>query len=357
MALELSETERIQVLMIVGYGDRKRTQREVCQLFNELHPNRPQITQSCVSKLLKKFNETGSVKDKLHTGRPKTATDDDTSLNVLLSIQENPHLSSREVGRVHAISHRSVLKQLHKEKFHPYKMQLVQELVQDDFEKRVEFCNTMLEKFNMDLEFGKKIVFTDEATFMLHGFYNKQNYRYWCQENPHWIRETRTQRPEKINVWTGILGNNIIGPFFIDGNLTADKYLNLLREQIVPALETLGPIHQMWFQQDGAPPHYGRAVREYLNEMFPERWIGRGGAIKWPARSPDFNPCDYFLWGYLKSIVYRERPVDLEDLKARIRIELRQIRHHTLASLSDSFLNRVRMCLNNNGRHFEHLMN
>ena len=34
---------------------------------------------------------------------------------------------------------------------------------------------------------------------------------------------------------------------------------------------------QMYFQHDGAPPHYTRHVREYLNESFPNRWLGRGG--------------------------------------------------------------------------------
>ena len=36
------------------------------------------------------------------------------------------------------------------------------------------------------------------------------------------------------------------------------------------------------FQQDGAPPHYGTVVREWLNENFGGRWIGRRGSIEWP---------------------------------------------------------------------------
>ncbi|KAJ8878685.1 hypothetical protein PR048_019270 [Dryococelus australis] len=32
------------------------------------------------------------------------------------------------------------------------------------------------------------------------------------------------------------------------------------------------------FQQDGAPPHWHLAVRGYLNETLPQRWIGRGAA-------------------------------------------------------------------------------
>jgi len=34
----------------------------------------------------------------------------------------------------------------------------------------------------------------------------------------------REQYPQKLNVWTEILNNKLIRPFFIEGNLTAQKY-------------------------------------------------------------------------------------------------------------------------------------
>ncbi|KAJ8941334.1 hypothetical protein NQ318_004778 [Aromia moschata] len=69
----------------------------------------------------------------------------------------------------------------------------------------------------------------DEFTFTLHGHVNRQNSCYWSRENPHWMRELHTQNPEKVNVWAGIIGENIIGPFFIDGNLNGETYLALLQ--------------------------------------------------------------------------------------------------------------------------------
>ena len=42
----------------------------------------------------------------------------------------------------------------------------------------------------------------------------------------------------------------------------------------------------------------------FSNQHFANKWIGRGGPIAWPARSPDLNPLDFHLWGHLKSIVY-----------------------------------------------------
>jgi hypothetical protein len=59
-------------------------------------------------------------------------------------------------------------------------------------------------------------------------------------------------------------------------------------------------------------------VRTALNNTFPNRWIGRGGPIAWPPRSPDIIPLDFFFWGYVKDIVYSTRVPDINNLRARI---------------------------------------
>ena len=69
----------------------------------------------------------------------------------------------------------------------------------------------------------------------------------------------------------------------------------------------------MWFQHDGALPHYDRRVREHFNQVFRHRWIDLGG-----PESPDLNSIDFFFWGTLKSVVYAT-PVNSElDLVTRI---------------------------------------
>ena len=37
---------------------------------------------------------------------------------------------------------------------------------------------------------------------------------------------------------------------------------------------------RLWFQHDGDPAHFALDVREYLNNVFPNRWIGRGGPVQ-----------------------------------------------------------------------------
>jgi hypothetical protein len=59
-------------------------------------------------------------------------------------------------------------------------------------------------------------------------------------------------------------------------------------------------------QHDVAPPHYSCEVCQWLSENYAGRWIGLGrdATFSWPARSPDFNPLDLFVSGYLKTKVY-----------------------------------------------------
>ena len=56
----------------------------------------------------------------------------------------------------------------------------------------------------------------------------------------------------------------------------------------------------------------------FLMKHFSDRWIGRDGPISWPPCSPDITPLDFFLWGYVKDIVYQTKVRDITDLKQRI---------------------------------------
>lgn len=356
----LLEKERIEVLMMIGFGDRVRSQEEVCNLFNENHPDRPAITRSTVSKIESKFRRYGHVRD-LPKGRPPRVSEE-TVLNVLLETQDNPHAAITTISNNFNLSVGSVHKILKVNKYHPYKIKLVHELLEDDFDRRVQFCEQILEIHNQNVNFTTNIIFSDEATFTLNGHVNRQNCRYWATENPHWMQECHTQRPQKINTWAAIVRNRILGPYFFEGTLNGEGYLNFLQFELIPALAVLFPNPQdpdipnneIWFQQDGAPPHFAIAVRQFLDATFPNRWIGRRGPIEWPPRSPDITPLDFFLWGYLKSKVYVNRPNNIDDLKERIRQEIRLISPEVIENVQRETLYRIQKCLEVNGQQIEH---
>jgi hypothetical protein len=107
-------------------------------------------------------------------------------------------------------------------------------------------------------------------------------------------------------VWIGIWSGGIIGPYFIEENITGDIYLNLLQEKVMSAIQNRCP-PDIIFQQDGASPHYARQVQEFL-DVFPDVWIGRRGSIEWPARSCDMTPLDFSVWVISKDLVYLDGP-------------------------------------------------
>lgn len=360
--MRLSITQRIEILMMIGYGDRVRTQQEVVGLFNTKYPDRP-ITQSTVSKLERKFRETGSVDDLPKVGRPNI--NEETKLNVLLAMEENPHNSLRRISRYQDIPVTSVHKIMKLEKWHPYKIVLVQELSEDDPDRRMQFCQTLMDMCNTNPLLVKNIVFSDEATFTLTGTVNRQNCRYWARENPKWMREHHTQFPQKINVWAAIVENRLIGPYYFEATLNGPRYLQFLQDNVIPNLAILFPNannpaipnENLWYQQDGAPPHYAADVRRYLDQVFTNRWIGRRGSIEWPPRSPDLNPLDFFLWGHLKNVVYKTKPHNIEELKTRIRNECDNISQETINKVQREFIDRLGYCQAQEGLQFEHLTN
>ena len=69
-------------------------------------------------------------------------------------------------------------------------------------------------------------------------------------------------------------------------------------------------------------------MREYLNESFPNRWLGHGGPLAWPLRSPDFTPLDYYLWGHMKTLVYKTKVESRAALRKRIFAAAEHIHNH-----------------------------
>lgn len=264
-----------------------------------------------------------------------------------------------EIQEVVEISQTSIRRLLKRNKFHAYHIQLHQALSEDDFQQRVAFCEWAGDKIQENPNFFQLVLFSDEATFHSSGFINTHNYHYYDNRNPHFTRYIDHQHRWSLNVYGALLGNYTIGPYFFDIRLNGQEYLNFLNNHLFHLLEhvPLETRRNMWLQHDGAPAHYFRNVREYLDDHFGGKWIGRGGPVRWPARSPDLTPIDFFLWGHIKNIVYRIPPTTADDMKIRIRDAFRGIDADMMRNVHRSFQDRIRLCQQHDGRHFEQYLN
>jgi hypothetical protein len=279
----------------------------------------------------------------------------DAAVNeVITRIRNDGHRSARSIAREDALpSLRSVLRILKEAKFHAYKMQLHQELKTIHSAKRREFCHAQLQLIATDPHFIHRILFSDEAHFSLHGSVNHQNFRYWSDSNPNWYREEPLHSP-RLTVWAAMGHHGVVGPIFIEGNVTGTSYLSLLQQHFLPAVQEWPSFAEVIFMQDGAPPHWAIPVRNWLTLTFPGRWIGRGSPnMFWPPNSPDLTPCDFFLWGYLKSRVYHTQPADLDELRTRIEHEFAVMPQDMMQRSIDSYQRRLQKCITVNGRSVE----
>ena len=77
--------------------------------------------------------------------------------------------------------------------------------------------------------------------------------------------------------------------------------------------------------------------------------------MEWPPRLPDLTPCDYFLWGYLKTKVFGTPPRDLNDLQDRICREVDALRNnHAMVRRSvQDMVRRCQLCVERGGGHVE----
>jgi hypothetical protein len=258
------------------------------------------------------------------------------------------------------VSPYTVWRTLKEQGLHPYHIQLVQGLKLEDLPKRVRFCEWLLEKYEEGPQFIERLLTTDEATFTRDGIFNVRNTHIWSDENPHAIRERHFQNRFSVNVWGGIIGNKLIGPYILPPRLNAVNYLDFLNNQLAILLEDVPLLtrQNMWYLHDGAPAHFAREVRTWLDQNFPERWIGRNGPVLWPPRYPDLNRCDFFLWGHMKQLVYAT-PVDtIEELRNRIEDVAAEIKGNAemIMRTQQSLIRRAHACVRNGGRHFEALL-
>jgi hypothetical protein len=143
-------------------------------------------------------------------------------------------------------------------KMKPYIPRLLQSLHDGDSDKRREFCERFLAKFRENENFPTKIWWSDEATFKLNGHINRHTCVYWTNVNPNVILAKDVDLPE-VTIWAAISVTGIIEPVFSDGTLNQNNYLHVLQTEFWPRVE-----HEVgvYFQQDGAPPHYALCVRK-----------------------------------------------------------------------------------------------
>ncbi|GFS83264.1 uncharacterized protein TNCV_600141 [Trichonephila clavipes] len=115
-----------------------------------------------------------------------------------------------------------------------------------------------------------------------------------------------------------------------------DRYRAMITNFFIPELNN-HDVQELWFQQDGTTCHTTRATIDLLKDTFGDRLISRFGPVNWPPRSCDLTPLDYFLWGYVKSLVYADKLQTLDHLEDNICRVIADIRPQMLEKVIENW--------------------
>ena len=229
-----------------------------------------------------------------------------------------------------------------------YYIKLKRPLTPEDYDARLQMCEELRGQMIKDAAFAQNLFFSGEAVFHMSGRVTKHNCTIWGPEVP---PESDNERESpKVVVWCGMSKDQVYGPFFFsEPEEREEHYTNMLRTFLLPLLRRRDRMATTVFQHDGAAAHLGPKVRQFLDDKFPKRWLGRRGLVKWAPWSPDLSPVDFYLWGEIKNQVYRSRSKSVAELRTKITSAANSIRLRSLEAAFQEWLKRVDYCLNNQG--------
>lgn len=326
--ISLEKRAQMVVLKEDGYSLREIGERLGCNY-------------SSVSYVLKKYHEQGSVVTLPRSGRPrKTDNRDDLMIKKVCAISPfySSHQIKEELPQLN-VSSRTIRRRLH-DKFNlrarrPACKPLISKKNLND---RIKFCRKYR---NWTKDDWSKVMFSDESSFSLLNSFNLYVRRPSGQRfNVKYTRPS-VKHPDSCMVWGAFCASGR-GPItFIpkETRINAQTYLEILKNKLKLFMNIK---NCKIFQQDGAPCHTAKSVKQWLTE-------NRIEVLDWPGNSPDLNPIEN-LWILMKRKIALRRPKSLPELRNAIQsVWVTDISRDCCQNLINSMPTRISLVLKAKG--------
>ncbi|CAG9093945.1 unnamed protein product [Plutella xylostella] len=334
--MDTTPEEAAQVVALLQQG---LSQRAVAA---QLH-----LSQSAVSRVYRRFQETGAFNRRPRTGRHRCTSERDDRFIVSTSLR-NRHLTGvdvqQELRRVRqvAVSEWTVRRRLKEANLTPKRPASGPKLTAGHRQARLQFAR---EHLDWSIAQWRSVLFTDECRVCLHG--SDRRGRVYRRPGERFAQccfaETVAYGGGSCMMWAGISLEGKTALVFVPGGgrgggLTADRYItDILLGHVVPYAEFVG--EDFVLMHDNARCHTARVSRQFLREKELR-------TMDWPALSPDLNPIEH-LWDELKRRVRARNPVpaSVDELKTALLEEWDGIPQETVKKLIRSMRNRLQAVL------------
>ena len=302
------------------------------------------ISQSAVSRILKRQADTASLSRRRGSGRRRCTSERTDKMIKRLAVV-NPFTSASQIREelqelpiipsIRTIRRRLLEKYGISSRKAAKKPLLSPKNVRD----RIQFCKKY-KAWTFDQ--WKNVLFSDESTFSQ---FHAITRRVWRQARQRYNKRFKipvVKRAPTTMVWGAIAAAGTGPLWFMPPNTTINGqvYLNILQEKLPLYMPSL---RCTTLQQDGAPCHKAKSVTKWLHDH-NITLLG-----PWPGNSPDLNVIENW-WNVVKNKVAQQRPKSAADLKEKIqRVWEESISSEYCMALVKSMPLRIAAVLRNGG--------
>lgn len=332
---QLTEYQRIEIIRLKGEG---MTQTEIATKLG--------CDQCTVSRTIKRYNEHKTVKDLARSGRKRLSTDRDQRQLIRL-VKDNRTLSSTELSKRWTLTNgktasprlvRKIL-QDHDLMWRPAAKK--PRLTANNIKQRLEFCkkHKTWSKYRW-----RDVIFSDEMNVEVDLRKNRIMLRRTTEEkySPECIIERTRKGSGSVGIWACMTYDGVKFFTLFHGRLNAERYEDILENNLVPTLDLIGEKEHSIFQQDNAPCHSANRIKDWMA-------TNKVNQLQWPANSPDLN-CIENLWSWLDGQLAKRKIASLDELKGAITDILNNVPQNVTQKLVDSMPTRIKACLEAQGR-------
>jgi len=306
---------------------------------------------SFVYKVKAIFKTKGTLQRKPGSGGHNKKRTEEFLTGLACEIEASPTTSIRKLAKELNVSRTTISKAVKNLGAYSYvrrRRQLLSEKTKQARVKKGKLLLWWLKKNRLDTV----KIFSDKKLFTVDQSRNSRNDRYLAYhiEDVHPINQTK--HPASVMV-LGVVasdGSRMPPYFFPKGlKITTEVYLDVLKTVVKPWVESTFPNSKYVWQQDSAPAHKAKRTQQWCKKNFQDFWPWS----KWPPSSPDLNPLDYGIWGYLESKACATPQRSVDDLKSAVIEQWTNMPESFVKKTCKAFRPRLEAMLKADGGHFE----